>query len=129
MKSIQSFDAFLLALLLMIGFCFLTAKFNMGMVAYFGMAVAGALLIRKVVGVQTLEEAVSWVRARARLAFYLGFVWVINLLYVIYAFWLGGMGLIEAIGLYLFVSVVFSALVLLQHLVWQQVLKLFGRAR
>lgn len=35
----------------------------------------------------------------------------------------------EAIGLYSFAGVVFSALVLLQHLAWQVVLKVFGRAR
>jgi hypothetical protein len=129
MKSIRSFDALLLAIFLVIGLCFLPAQFNIGLVVYFGMAVASLLLFRKVMDVQTLEEAVSWLRARARLAFYLGFVWVINLVYVIYAFWVVGMGLIEAISLYLFASVVFSALVLLQHLVWQQVLKLFGRVR
>ncbi|MDM7950626.1 hypothetical protein [Hydrogenophaga sp.] len=129
MKSIRSFDALLLAIFLVIGLCFLPAQFNIGLVVYFGMAVASLLLFRKVMDVQTLEGAVSWLRARARLAFYLGFVWVINLVYVIYAFWVVGMGLIEAISLYLFASVVFSALVLLQHLVWQQVLKLFGRVR
>lgn len=59
MKFIQSFDALLLAILLVIGLCFLSVGFNMGLVVYFGMAVAGALLIRKVMGVQTLEDAVS----------------------------------------------------------------------
>lgn len=129
MKSIHSFDKLLLAVLLAIGLCFLPAQFNIGLVVYLGTAAASLLLFRKVMGVQTLEDAVCWLRARARLAFYLGFVWLVNLIYVIYAFRLGGLDLIEAIGLYLFASVVFSALVLLQHLVWQQVLKLFGRAR
>lgn len=101
----------------------------MGLVVYFGMAVAGALLIRKVMGVRTLEEAVSWLRARARLAFYLGFVWTANLVYLVFAYQNGYLSFIEAISFYPFLGVVFSALVMLQHLAWQQVLKLFGRAR
>jgi hypothetical protein len=129
MKSIQPFDAFLLAILLVIGLCFLSAEFNMGLVVYFGMAAASVLLIRKVMGVQTLEEAVSWLRERARLAFYLGFVWAVNVIYLVFALQNGYVSLIEAIGFYPFLGVVFSALVLLQHLAWQQVLKLFGRAR
>lgn len=129
MKFIPPFDAFLLTILLVIGLCFLSAGFNMGLVVYFGMAVAGALLIRKVMGVRTLEDAVSWLRARARLAFYLGFVWTANLVYLVFAYQNGYVSFIEAIGLYPFLGVVFSALVLLQHLAWQQVLKLFGRAR
>lgn len=129
MKSIRSFDAFLIATLLVTGLCFLSAGFNMGLVVYFGMAVAGALLIRKVMGVRTLEEAVSWLHARARLAFYLGFVWTANLVYLVFAYQNGYLSIIEAIGLYPFLGVVFSALVLLQHLAWQQVLKLFGRIK
>ena len=129
MKSILSFDAFLLAILLVIGLCFLSVEFNTGLVMYFGMAVAGALLIRKVMGVQTLEDAVSWLRARARLAFYLGFVWAANLVYLVFAYQNGYVSLIEAIGFYPFLGVVFSALVMLQHLAWQQVLKLFERIR
>lgn len=129
MKFIPPFDAFLLTILLVIGLCFLSAGFNMGLVVYFGMAVAGALLIRKVMGVQTLKEVVSWLRARARLAFYLGFVWTANLIYLVFAYQNGYVSFIEAIGFYPFLGLVFSALVLLQHLAWQQVLKLFGRAR
>ena len=59
MKFIPPFDAFLITILLMIGLCFLPAGFTMGLVVYFGMAVAGALLIRKVMDVQILEDAVS----------------------------------------------------------------------
>lgn len=129
MKSIQSFDTFLLTILLVIGMSFLSAEFNTGLVVYFGMAVAGALLIRKVMGVQTLKEVVFWLRARARLAFYLGFVWTANLVYLVFAYQNGYVSFIEAIGFYPFLGVVFSALVMLQHLAWQQVLKLFGRAR
>lgn len=101
----------------------------MGLVVYLGMTIASLLLFRKVMGVQTLREAVYWLRARAQLFFYLGFVWVVNLFFVVYLFWNGGLGWVEAIRGYSFSSVVFSALVLVQHLVWQQVLKLFGRAR
>ena len=129
MKFIQSFDALLLVLLLVISLCFLSAGFNMGLVVYFGMAVAGALLIRNVMGVQTLEEAVSWLRDRARLAFYLGFVWTANLVYLVFAYQNGYVSFIEAIGFYPFLGVVFSALVMLQHRAWQQVLKLFGHTR
>lgn len=129
MNSIQSFDALLLTILLMIGLCFLSAGFNMGLAVYFGMAVTSVLLIRKVMGVQTLREAVSWLRARARLAFYLGFVWTANLVYLVFAYQNGYLSFIEAIGFYPFLGVVFSALVLLQHLAWQQVLELFGRTR
>lgn len=128
MKFIQSFDALLLVLLLVISLCFLSAGFNMGLVVYFGMAVAGALLIRKVMGVRPLKDAVSWLRARARLAFYLGFVWTANLVYL-FAYQNGYVSFIEAIGLYPFLGVVFSALVMLQHRAWQQVLKLFGHTR
>lgn len=97
---IQSFDAFLLAILLAIGLCFLPAQFKIGLMVYLGTAAASLLLFRKVMGVQTLEDAVCWLRARARLAFYLGFVWLVNLVYVIYAFWLGDLGLRWAIGVY-----------------------------
>jgi hypothetical protein len=126
MKSIQSFDAFLLTILLVISLSFLTAELNMGLVVYFGVAAASVLLFRKVMGVQTLGEAIYWLRARAWLAFYLGFIWVVNVVYIVYAFSQGYVGLIEAIGLYPFVCVVFSALVLLGYLALQQVLKLFG---
>lgn len=119
----------LLTILLVIGLCFLFAGFNMGLVVYFGMAVASVLLIRKVMGVQTLKEAVSWLRERARLAFYLGFVWTGNLVYLVFAYQNGYVSFIEAIGLYPFLGMVFSALVLLQHLACQQVLNLFGRTR
>lgn len=56
----------------------------MGLVVYFGIAAASVLLIRKVMGGQTLDEAVCWLRARARLAVYSGFVWVVTLVYVVY---------------------------------------------
>lgn len=65
MKSIRSFDAFLLTIVLVIGLCFLPAQFSIGLVVYFGMAVASLLLIRQVMGVETLVQAVSWLRARA----------------------------------------------------------------
>lgn len=129
MKSIKSFDALLLAILLVIGLCYLQAELNFGLAVYFVMALAGMLLIRKVMGAQTIGEAVAWLRSHARLAFYLSFIWVVGLVQIGYAFLYGYLTLIEAIGGYFFASVVFSALVFLGYLALQLVLKVFGRTR
>lgn len=126
MKSVKSFDVLLLAILLVVVFAQIQHKLVLGTVVYFGLVLMGLLVIRWVVGAQTINEARLWLRFRMRIAYYLIFIWVVNLVYVGYSFWNGYLGLVEAIGVYLMVIVVFSALVLLGQHALQRVLKVFG---
>lgn len=129
MKSIQSFDAFLLAILLAIGFALMQYKLNLGGVLYFFMATLGLFIIRLEVGAKTLGEAFIWLHSHLRIAFYLAFILMVNLVYVGYSFWSGYVGLLEAVGVYLIVSVIFSAIVFIGNFVLRFLLKVFESTR
>ena len=117
MQSARSFDVFLSAILLVITATQMMYELSRGTLLVILLTSINLLIIRRVIGAGTIKEAFSWMRFHQHTAFYLLFLWVATAVLLGYSVWMGYAGLIEATALYFFAATVYSAIVLLGHVV------------
>lgn len=126
MQSARSFDVFLSAILLVITATQMMYELSRGTLLVILLTSINLLIIRRVIGARTLNEALSWMRFHQRTAFYLLFVWVSLAVLSGYLILFGYMGLLEAAALYFFAAPLYSAIVLLGHTALKFLSNLFG---
>jgi hypothetical protein len=125
-QSARSFDFFLSAILLVISATQMMHGLDWATLLFVLLAAISLLIIRRVIGAGTTKEAFSWMRFHEHTAFYLLFLWVATAVLLGYSVWMGYAGLIEATALYFFAATVYSAIVLLGHVVLKFFLNLLG---